>query len=749
MLRHRLPVRLTLSAAILAACHAYAEEKPLSAAEEPKQEAKQEPARAAEGKKIQQVEIKGSAAAYDPRRDDTASKIIVSNEEILRYGDTSINDVLKRLPGITVGGGGRGGADIRMRGLGNGYTQILLNGEKAPAGFSIDSLTPDSIERIEILRAASAEYSTQSIAGTINIVLKKAVKTAAREFKFSQGKGEDFSSPWLNLTMSDRDGNFSYSLNGNMGRYNYHRQSPSDALDTAPDGTVTREVHGNQLDIGRSDSINLGPRLNWTLANGDTVTWQSFISANRFRNTGDADERAKIGRSSLSPRMFLRSDGRNAFLRSDLNWVHKLAEGAKLDTKLGYNGNRNESTLIQYGSNGPVQQLARRVERESREHGFSSTGKYSTPLIPGHALSMGWDGGISRRNDERHQRDADLRPLRPADSSIPVPAPINCEEGFRAEVTRLAAFAQDEWNITPQWSVYVGLRWEGVQTSVSGSGIDDVKSRTSVFSPLLQTLWKLPNSQDQLRFALTRTYKAPPTSMLSPRRFTSTDNKQTSPDYHGNPNLKPELATGLDLSFEHYWAESALLSAAASVRRINGYTRQGLVLEGERWVSMPVNDGSAIVRNLELEAKFPLKAVMKDAPQLDLRASVSRNWSRVKAVPGPHNRLDQQVPLSATLGMDYKTQDGKFSTGGSFSFRAGGPVRITETQSSYQTARRELDVYALWKFDPKQQLRLALSNILDQDYRSESSFSDQNGVMRQSSVMAGSAAVRLTLEMKF
>jgi outer membrane receptor for ferrienterochelin and colicins len=35
------------------------------------------------------------------------------------------------------------------------------------------------IERIEVLRAASAEFSTQSIAGTINIVLKKAVKAGS------------------------------------------------------------------------------------------------------------------------------------------------------------------------------------------------------------------------------------------------------------------------------------------------------------------------------------------------------------------------------------------------------------------------------------------------------------------------------------------------------------------------------------------------------------------------------------------
>src|SRR5450830_1704815 len=65
---------------------------------------------------IQQVEIKGAATAYDARRNETATKIVVSQEEILKNGDTTVGEVLKRLPGITIGGvQGRGG-DIRMRG---------------------------------------------------------------------------------------------------------------------------------------------------------------------------------------------------------------------------------------------------------------------------------------------------------------------------------------------------------------------------------------------------------------------------------------------------------------------------------------------------------------------------------------------------------------------------------------------------------------------------------------------------------
>lgn len=90
---------------------------------------------------VAEVNIVGQ---YDPRRDDTASKIVMTRDEILKYGDTNILDVMKRLPGVTVSGAsgfGRG-AEVRMRGLGSGYTQILLDGERAPAGFSLEMLAP-------------------------------------------------------------------------------------------------------------------------------------------------------------------------------------------------------------------------------------------------------------------------------------------------------------------------------------------------------------------------------------------------------------------------------------------------------------------------------------------------------------------------------------------------------------------------------------------------------------------------------
>jgi outer membrane receptor protein involved in Fe transport len=701
---------------------------------------------------MQKIEVKGAAASYDARRDDTASKTVVNSEEIQKYGDTSVNDVLKRLPGITIGGAsGRSGGEIRMRGLGAGYTQILINGERAPAGFAIDSLAPEVIERIEVLRAASAEFSTQSIAGTINIVLKKALKAAQHEIKISEGKGSHFSSPGLSLQMSDKLGSTSYSFGGNAWRYMYNRMTPSFEDGADADGVPNLRRSATWRDQGRSDGFNLSPRINWTLDNGDTLTSQSFFNLNKFASNSHSRTTTEFGAGPDYDRIDSTYSAHNGFGRTDLNWIHKLDEGAKLDLKAAVSDARNTSDSHQVGGNRELPAtLYRIVSSESSEQGFSTQGKYSRPLSFGkpadgedaaleHAISLGWDAGVTQRDDSRIQRDADL----------PGSDPINSDEGFSAKVTRLALYGQDEWNLTPSWSVYTGLRWEGLDTRSEGNTFDAVQQRSSVLSPLMQTLIKLPNKKDQLRLALTRTYKAPSTAALIPRKFTSTNNSQTEPDRRGNPNLKPELALGLDASFEHYWGEGGLLSASASVRRIENYTRQGLLYEDERWVSTAINDGRAETRGIELEAKFPLRVLMDNAPSLDLRASVSRNWSRVDSVPGPDNRLDQQTPLSATLGIDYKTRDGQLSTGSNFSFRNGGPARLSATQGGYSSVRRDLDVYALWKLDPQNNLRVAVSNLLAQDYTTETLYNDANGSLNRTSVANGETQLRVTVEKRF
>lgn len=230
---------------------------------------------------IQQVEILGSTAAYDPRRDDTASRIVVGRAELAKYGDANVLDVLKRVPGVTVNGGSGRASEIRMRGLGAGYTQILIDGERAPPGFSLESLAPDVIDRIEILRAATADYSAQSVAGTVNIVLRKAVKNRQRELKAGARRGSGITGANASLQLSDRAGTFSYSVAANATHDDIDRWSTR--WDEAFDASGNRYILRDSVvpETGDVSTFNLTPRLNLSLANGDTLSSQSLVNLSR------------------------------------------------------------------------------------------------------------------------------------------------------------------------------------------------------------------------------------------------------------------------------------------------------------------------------------------------------------------------------------------------------------------------------------------------------------------------------------
>lgn len=460
--------------------------------------------------------------------------------------------------------------------------------------------------------------------------------------------------------------------------------------------------------------MNLTPRLEWKLPDGDTLTSQTLVNINRFRNRGPNSVTTTLGAPPPVPELVNRMHADAEDVRTDLTWNAAFDHGASLETKLGLSGENATNVIYRQGANSAgVPVTDGRIDSGWRDRGVNSTGKYMRKLANGHALAAGWDGAIDRRDEMRREQDA-IRVY---------PPNLALDEDFNARITRLALYAQDEWNITQQWSMYLGLRWEGVRIRATGNSFDATRSRSDVWSPIMQTLWKIPDSKgDQLRFAVTRTYKAPDLWSLLPRRNTWENNSATEPDPQGNPDLKPEQAWGVDAAYEHYWAENAMVSVSTSLRRIDDYTANRVYVDGYRWIFMPINDGRANTRSLELETKFPLKSLFADAPAIDVRAGVSRHWSRVESVPGPDNRLERQTPLSANIGVDYKA--GALSLGGSAAFKRNGVVRTAPNRSFYSEARTDLEAYAAWRFDSKRQARVSLTNLMQEDSGFQATFAD-------------------------
>lgn len=683
---------------------------------------------------MQTVEVKGSVNDYDPRRDDTASKTVMNAEEIRKYGDTNVFDVLKRAPGVTITGN-----SIRMRGLGAGYTQILVNGDRPPPGFSLDNLSPDQIERIEVVRSASAEFSMQAIAGTINIVLRNVVAKPQRDVRISVMQTPQVRNKSIGGTWAQKVGNLSYFLNGSAYAGTSEYSSRDDDQFLLPSGTLSQSREGFSQGSGRYEGIGLFPRVTWKLNNGDELNMQGVLQASHS-SFGSSWRNTNLVGTFPSPNWVegqSRTPAKQRMAKSEFNWITRPG-GGKLDLTISAERSRNENDQANERF---TKDRALRLERDwttaTQISRYALRGKFSRSLFDGHSLVTGLDTSL-QKNDETRNRDEQLGTA----------APTHIVETFEPQIARLAGFVQDEWSINKQLSIYLGTRWEGVQTDSEGTGLANTRSRNHVLSPVAQTLYKIPGSNSrQLRLALTRTYKAPTLEQLTAKRYESALNTRFAPDSSGNPRLRPELANGIDMAYEHFWAPGALFSINASQRSITDYIRTKLDEDAQgRWLYQPLNDGAAQVRSLEAELKFPLKALNPAAPGLDLRASVHRNWSEVSSVPGPNNRLDAQRPMSANLGVDYKKGD--LSLGASLAYQEGGWVQISEAQSQWQQSQRNLDAYASWKLDPRFQLRLSLANILGMNNASERLYQDAAGLSRQTGFQPGYMRTGLNLEMK-
>jgi outer membrane receptor for ferrienterochelin and colicins len=725
------PGTLAVSMALLAMLRATAQ-----AQSTPVPASKVEPAPKEEAKPVQKVEVKGAAADYDPRRDDTASKTVLNAEEIRKYGDDNIYDVLKRAPGVTVTG-----KTLRMRGLGAGYTQILVNGDRPPPGFSLDALTPDQIERIEIVRAATAEFSMQAIAGTINIVLRKVVSKPQRDLRMSAYGSGDSKGVSAGGTLGDKKGDLSWFLNAYLyGGRNENETWSADRF-TVPSGELLQSRETRYGGDGGYRGAVLFPRLSWKLADGDQLNLSAGLQATRSDWRGGSRNDNLVG-TFPAPDYVETLQGtptRQAMGSLEVNWVAKLA-GGRLDLTLSGERSRNTNdSLNDLYTEGRAQRLLRDWDSVTRAHRASLRSKYTRSLFDGHSMTAGLEGSVQKSEETRDRQDR-----------VDAQAPTRLLETFAPEIARLAGFVQDEWNVSKQFSLYMGARWEGVQTDSETTGMADTRSRNHVLSPVGQALYKLAGGR-QLRLALTRTYKAPTVQQLTARRYESAVNTRFNADSGGNPDLRPELANGIDVSYEHFMPEGATVSASASRRAISDYIRTRLDLdENGRWVYRPLNDGDALVRSLQLEAKLPDKALAKligpMAGGLDLRASFSRNWSEVSSVPGPGNRLDAQTPMLATLGADWRK--GSLTLGSSLAWQQGGWVRVSDAQSRRQQSRRDLDGYLLWKLDAHYQLRFSVNNLLGMDNSSDQVYEDAAGSSRELSFQRGYARANLSLEMK-
>lgn len=710
---------------------------------------------------LERVEIRASRPDESrERRQSTAAKTVIGREELDRNGDATVTEVLKRQPGVTLDGRPGRGGNPRLRGLGSGYTQILINGERMPMGMSLDALTPEQVERIEITRGPTAETGAQAVAGTINIVLREDVRQRLNDVHLRLGRDDGRWQSDLSWTRAGQIEDLGYNLSMHLGESLSDDSVRLRTVETAPaDGALLRDQDRLDEVHGRRRALHAGGRLQWKLGAGESLALMPFVILSESRSS---TRRTLVTRAGDADYDHATSEGSSRFsmLRLNGQWQTRLEGGTRLELKAGTTASRSDGSGWRDEFDGAGAQL-RRIddERDGLDRWLSTGGKLSRALVDGqHQLSLGWEMEQGRRDETRTQRQT------AADGSV---TSLDGDFGdtLQAHSRRGALWIQDEWTPTPQWSIQAGLRHERIDSRGSaGSAGTEAINRSRVTSPMLHAVHRLDEDGRQLlRAGLTRSYKAPTLAQLiaSGTRASGT-NLETNPDRGGNPDLRPELATGLDLAWERHLAQGGVFSVGAFTRRIEDLIRNRIAQEnvgGEtRWVSRPQNIGRARTTGLELEAKgraAELAALLgsraEDAPPLpavDLRANLSVYRSRVESLSGPDNRLDSQPGWSAGAGADWRVRGTPLTLGGSISFTPGYAVQLDTSRTATVDTRQVIDAYALWTFAPDLKLRVSASNLAARD--SVSTTTVDGATTRQTATTWGrsSTAWAVRLEMK-
>ncbi|MEK0266540.1 hypothetical protein QT383_10315 [Stenotrophomonas rhizophila] len=169
-------------------------------------------------------------------------------------------------------------------------------------------------------------------------------------------------------------------------------------------------------------------------------------------------------------------------------------------------------------------------------------------------------------------------------------------------------------------------------------------------------------------------------------------------------------------------------------------------LQDGRWVASPVNGGTAMTWGVEMDTALRLPHLIAGAPDVALRFNATANDSRVEDVPGPDNRLDEQVRFSSTLGADRQIRSG-WTVGGSYTYRTGGTVQISPGQFEITSYGRELDLYSLWTLGTRGKLRLSLSNALHRALHTGQSRVSDDGTEQLRRQRKASPLWRLQLEL--
>ena len=707
-------------------------------------------------KDLDRVVVQGEIA-YRDRTDSTAPVLSYDLEYFQRFEPNTVGDMLKRVPGV-----GFVGSDImeydgvQLRGLGGGYTQVLINGKKVPGAgddrsFYVDRIPAEMVDHIEIKRSASANRSGDAMAGAINIVLRDAYEFTGSYIRVGVNRWDDgeINPTFGAVTSFEALGGRLLAGVNVQDRYRAKTKRSDRFTDDTREEKVSWEDQTEVKD-GRDYSAN----LSYTADVGDTGRFSIdgfYVKTDRdvtevsFEEELDDDETVNIrvpGRDPYDQKnygigaeyTFDMAGGRTAVNVDYARFENSQAttEGEQVYVSGAENWDDTWSIPADAEWDETVYE-AESVTAKDAETGFRLT--HARPL-GGAELEFGVDYRTKKREGllvtyEWEAEEEGQTPASLADYDLDGSVASVIEEK-RLDPYIMFSGKGDAFS----WEA--GLRYETTKSEVEYLEDEESEGRVSKdYNELLPSLnlrWNLGDA-DRISLSLAKTIKRPNFNELLPALL---DGEFGDNDYIGNPELDPETANGLDLGFEHRLGRKGVVGVNFFYRDVKDLieivntgvpseemqdTWEEMIEDGDAvdladamaqepassWLYTSSNVGDGKVYGFEFDVSTPLSAIGLE------NTGIFANYSWVKSKVDDflgERRFNDQAKSVYNIGFIHDLPTLGASFGATYRKQGDAYTRLLGEEVLIRYGG-ELDVFVEKRFGTNVSVRLSANNLLD------------------------------------
>ncbi|WP_374664909.1 TonB-dependent receptor plug domain-containing protein [Acinetobacter sp.] len=638
------------------------------------------------------------------------AKTVISREEMEKFGDQSVNDALRRAAGFQMPAPGQGprGGNSSMRFRGGGTPVFLINGEPVQGGprggmSVVDSITPDMIERIEIVKQPSVAQASVASSAVINIILKEPLDgtrisgTVRAGYGMAKSSEKEEQRKNISLQMDGKTDPWSYSLSAN------HIWNDTDSV------TKIENASGqisSQKRVTNRTSQMLSPRAEYAIDDQQKLVAEVF-----YRNN----------ESEGSMRDQIQQD-KNDSIRLNTRYERK---------------DRGNSDKIR---------LSAEQQKESELTHSSQRQSYIDEQINEYGLA--YDGVRKFDSTKQVKFGTDLRS-----------SELESNIADTLDEQRYALYTEGSWRFTPRQTITLGARQEWIDRS----GLVDYSDQH--LSPVLAHRFDFTEYWS-LQTNISQAFRSPKSNQLMPTVSVSTDSDAgtlNNPDRGGNPYLRPEKIQAYETTLG-YNTPSGGINITAYYREINDFIEKAIRSENAsgqscsndptcRFVERPINQDNATTYGVELAGRYALKQT--DAGHsFMLNAQLSTVRAKIEEENGVKRLASDVAPYTASTGLSYNYQPWRISSSlnlnytPEYSRELNSQLYNGERYERTGNERMNVDLSVTKRFDRNWAASINACNIFSTDYK-ERLTKISDGSLYQARSNESIPSLLLSVEKKF